>query len=406
RLSRITWQRNNRSASRVTDTNRFLIGANPLGIQIAGENVRRIVWTTDAIARHRPPSDDVPDRITELSDRISTVVSDAIARFTLEPTKQLVSHLRFIALTHLRKGWRDTALKSIFSPVSPNPTLVTGTGSNYATRLISHQLLSDGHRVIRASHGGDAPLFNDVLWASIELPFATKYVVGGTSAATAVAQSLSKRTETAIPQYVSSVLGVGSRQHLRIRESAGKPNTSPPETVSVISASLTGMHRVTPHMKLHDVVYMEWHRRLLQDVQNLGYTTLSKRHPKGMMAGRHIFDDVSTEELLQTPLSSIEDRTDAYVIDFPASALMESICTLKPVVLIDHGIRRMCPEVRSLLGQSVAIIASTHDEHNRVVIDQNELKEGLLTPVNLDAREEFLQGYLLKPSSNLDSLFE
>jgi hypothetical protein len=159
-------------------------------------------------------------------------------------------------------------------------------------------------------------------------------------------------------------------------------------------------------MKLHDVVYMEWHRRLLQDIGRLGYTVLSKRHPKGMMAGTHIFSDVADEELLQTPMSAIEDRTDAYVIDFPASALMESICTLKPVVLIDLPIRRMRPEARALLSQSVAIVRAGYDERNRVVIDQNELSEGLAEPVDLDAREQLLNEYLLQPASNASTLFE
>jgi hypothetical protein len=406
RLSKIKRQRNNWAASRSTDTNVFLIGANPLGIQITDDAVRRVSISRADIARRRTGSEKAPNRVIELADQISIQIAGAISRITLEPSEQLTSHIRFMALEHLRRGWNDTAIKSMFKPAAHNPTLVSGTGSGYAARLISHQFLSEGHRVIRTSHGGDAPMFDDVMWPSIEFPFATKYIVDGSTAATAVSQSLSKRSEAAVPQYASSVLGVGSHQHFRIRESAGKPKIGPPKTVGVISASLTGMHRVTPHMKLHDVVYMEWHRRLLQDVRDLGYTVFSKRHPKGMMTDTHIFDHVSTEELLQTPMSSIAERTDAYVIDFPASALMESICTLKPVVLIDHGIRRMRTETRSLLQQSVPIVGTSYDQRNRVVIDRNELNEALEMPVNLDAREDFIQKYLLNPSPNIDSLFE
>ena len=406
RLSRIKRARNNRSASRSTDTARFLIGANPLAVQITGNEVLRVGFNLDDIARHRPALTETPGRLSELADRISTEVVDAISRNTLGPSKQFISHIRYITSTHLKKGWRDAGLKSIFSPTSQNSTLVTGTGSGYAARLLSHQFLSDGFKVIRASHGGEAPLFNDLLWSSIELPFATNYVVHGASAAAATTETITKRTEAAVPQYASSVIAVGSRHHASIREAARPPVTNLRKTVSVISESLTGMHRITPHMKPHDVVYMEWHRRLLQDIGRLGYTVFAKRHPKGMMAGKNIFDDVSTEELLQTSMASIEQRTDVYVIDFAAAAFMESICTLKPVVFIDLKIRLMRPEVRSFLRKSVAIVDATFDQDNRVTIDQSDLREALETPVDLDARDEFLKQYLLRPSSNVDSLFE
>jgi len=178
------------------------------------------------------------------------------------------------------------------------------------------------------------------------------------------------------------------------------------KNVSVITASFTGMHRVTPHMKLHDVVYMEWHRRLLQDIRNLGFRVISKRHPKGLIPEQAIFSNVVDEELLKTPMAAIEQQTDAYVIDFISSALMEAICTLKPVVLIDIPVRMMRPEARTLLSKSVEVIPATFDDRNRVVIDEESLRTSLEKPVNLDAREQLIQEYLLSPSADIGSIFE
>jgi hypothetical protein len=405
RLSRIKRNRNNRSALSSSIPTKLLIGANPLGVEIAGASARRLSLNANDIARRRRSRGELPNRVSELADLISSQVAQAISRNTTEPTKELIAHFRFIALEHLKKGWADSGLKPVLTPSRTDSTLITGTGSNYATRLLSHQFLSSGHSVVRTSHGGDSPLFDDVLLPSIELPFGTKYVVYGRAAASAVNKSLLKRSESKIPEYMNSIIGAGSQQHLRIRGAAVPRSAAPIKNVSVISASFTGMHRVTPHMKLHDVVYMEWHRRLLRDIRTLDYTVISKRHPKGMMAASPIFDSVANEEVLESTMGSIESRTDAYVIDFPASALMESICTVKPVVLIDLAIRRMRPEVRSLLSKSVAIISTTVDQNNRIQIDRNELRDGLETPVNLDARDEFLQEYLLQPSPNADSLF-
>ena len=406
RLSRIKRYWNNRAALSTAGPVKFLIGPNPLAVQITGSSAQRLALNNGDVARRRPSSTNMPERLSQLADHITDAVSGAISRATREPSDELRAHINYLALTQLRKGWTDAGLKTIFSPSHPDSTLVTGTGSGYAARLLSYQFTSNGSRVIRTSHGGDPPLFDDPLWPSIELPFADKYVVNGRKAAITANQALSKRSESAIPHYTKSIIGGGSQYHLRIRKSAVHTAANKVKTVSVVTASFTSMHRVTPHMKLHDVVYMEWHRRLLQDIGRLGHTVLSKRHPKGMMTGTHIFSDVADEELLQTPMSAIEDRTDAYVIDFPASALMESVCTLKPVVLIDLPIRRMRPEARALLSQSVAIVRAGYDERNRVVVDQNELSEGLAKPVDLDAREQLLNEYLLQPASNASTLFE
>jgi hypothetical protein len=166
------------------------------------------------------------------------------------------------------------------------------------------------------------------------------------------------------------------------------------------------MIRVTPHLKLHDAVYMEWHRRLLGAVGELGYRVISKRRPKASMAGQEIFTGLADEELLLTPMSAIEDRTDAYGNDFPASAFMEATCTLKPVVVIDMAIRKMKPEARESISESVTIVRATFDERNRVVINSEELKTGLEKPVDLDACERLIQDYLLRPSADFSSIFE
>jgi hypothetical protein len=105
-------------------------------------------------------------------------------------------------------------------------------------------------------------------------------------------------------------------------------------------------------------------------------------------------------------MQAIEQRTDAYVIDFGASTLMETLCTLKPVILIDMGVRKMKSEARAAISESAVIISSKYDDRNRVVIDGDELQVGLEKPVDIAARDRLIQDYLLRPSADIDSLFE
>ena len=405
RLSRFKRDRINNHASK-SGGKFYLIGPNHLGLQIAPGGTRLLRINMGDIARHRPTSADIPSRLHETARHISEALCAVISKHTNPPTAAFESHINFIASQYLQKGWIDAALPPMFAPPQPGSTLITGTGSSYAKRLTSYQFRSEGHTVLRTSHGGDSPLFDDLLESSIELPFASKYIVHGDAAAIAVNRGLALRSESHVAHYTDSAIAVGSDFHAQILSAAAKPTNQKVKTVSVIAASFTGQQRVTPHMKLHDVVYIEWHRRLLKGIRELGYSAISKRHPKGMMSGQAIFGDIADEELLKTPMNEIEQRTDAYVIDFLASAFMESICTLKPVVLIDLPIRRMRPEARALLSKSVAIVSASFDEKNRVVINTDELRNALEQPVQIYAREQLIQDYLLRPSPNIDSLFE
>ena len=407
RLSRFKRQlANRRAVSGASEPICFLIGPNQLGEQIAPPTSRVLRLSTDDVYHRRTKALGLPTHVQDVAHLVADEIVSIISKHRKAPTAAFAGHMLYITKQYLKYGWFDAGIPSIFRPSKPNATLVTGTGSGYSARFISHQFISDGHRVLRTTHGGDPALFHDVLWPSIEFPFASTYIAHGEIAADSLSSTIRGRTESKIPNYTQGVLAAGSGLHARIRESAQIIISRPIKTVSVIAASFTGMLRVTPHMKLHDVVYIEWHRRLLSYVRQFGYTTLSKRHPKGMMAGQRVFDDVASEELIRTPMSEIEHRTDAYVIDFPASAFMEAICTMKPVVLIDLPIRKMRADAREAISKSVQIVSASFDERNRVVIDPQQLREALQAKVDIDSRESFIQDYLLRPSVETGSLFE
>ena len=124
------------------------------------------------------------------------------------------------------------------------------------------------------------------------------------------------------------------------------------------------------------------------------------------MAEVPAFSDIAQIELLNMSMKNIEQQTDAYVIDVASSAFMEAICTLKPVVLIDMPMVDIKADPLSQMRKSVSIIPASFDENNLVTIERKLLREGLEKPVDIAAREQLINDYLLMPSGNLDSILE
>jgi hypothetical protein len=398
-----------RRALRSTSVPNYSIGLNPLTREIAPATAQRIRRTHADVIRGRS-NQSIPERVTDLAALISTKFCEFLAPVAGTVSPNYKAYIQWLVNEHLAYGWLDAGTADSFSE-STNPSesrLFTGTGGGYAARLTAYQFVRSGRQVIRTTHGGDTPMFNDVVWPSTEFPFASTYVAYGEHGARNLAATIANRSESSTQIYANKVVGAGSKYHQSIRDSATAIPISgqPIRNVSVITGSFTGMYPVIPHMKLHDVVYLEWHRRLLASITNLGYMAVSKRHPKGLLANKRLFSDVAYDELLDTPMSAVEHSADAYVIDFPASAFMEALCTLKPVVVIDVSSRRMLPLARTELANSVSFVSASFDERNRVVIDDSELREAIEKPVNIDAREQLIQDYLLRPSDDFRSIYD
>jgi hypothetical protein len=276
-------------------------------------------------------------------------------------------------------------------------TLFTGTGGGYLARTVAHAFQMNGAKVIRTTHGGDTALFKDPLWRSIELPFSDTYVTFGTEAANEVSSvSESHSASGKVPDTREIVAG-GSHFHQKIVDAALR--SSQIKNVYVISASFSGKRRAIPNVKIHDLVYMEWHRRMLKRLSEAGYEVFAKRHPKGSGADIPIFDDIAAVELRQTRMAETFSQADAYVFDIAGSAFIEALCTLKPVVLIDIPNRRLIESARIQLEKSVTIVRADFDDKNLVTVDHNRISEGLQQSVDLDARGQFIFDYLTSHDS-------
>lgn len=377
------------------------ISANPLLYELTGgpNNLFRFAYAD--VAAQRPTSHSTPAAITELATEIQSQLSVRLANAGHQPTPEFDAYVKTLAANNLTNGSHDQNFNPGFTP-SSGMTLFTGTGGNYLARTVSHAFLKNDAQVVRTTHGGDTSLFDDPLWPSIELPFSSTYTAFGTQSAAVVKPISAQLTVNRNSTETREIIAGGSQFHQQIVD-----QSSPSQNVKniyVISASFSGTRRALPNVKLHDTVYLEWHRRLLGRIQHAGYEVFAKRHPKGNGADVPIFDDVATHELRQSGMADTFKNADAYVFDIAGSAYIEALCTLKPVVLIDIPNRRLNDEARKQLSKSSVIVRATFNENNLVEATLDEVTEGLQQPVDIDARRKFIHDYLTSYDAQRDDL--
>ena len=380
------------------------IGVNPLLLEIIDNSANFFNITHATVAAQRPATQSKNPVISELAREIQQQLSDRLTNANHAPTKNLDIRIKQLVTNYLFNGWNDKDFKLEFTP-TPQMTLYTGTGGGYLNRTVAHAFQKNGASVIRTTHGGDQVLFNDPLWPSMELPFSDTYVTFGVSAAEVTKDKAALHMSIQQSNNSRSIVASGSRFHQQILDRSSDSNQV--RTVHVISASFSGKRRAIPNIKIHDIVYLDWHRRLLRSVKSAGFITIAKRHPKGIGPDAHIFDDIASEELRQLNMADTVDQADAFVFDIVGSAFMEALCTLKPIVLIEIPNRRLTEKARVQLKTHISVIEATFDENNRVTIDCDQLISGLGIPVDLTARHKFISDYLTSSNvseNNLDMI--
>ena len=381
----------------------YSISANVLSKNLTQGRSRLLRLSYADLVTQRKNLQDVHPEIPDLAQTISSKVVSSLNNVGHPPTAQLNKYFSEIILKRLINAWQDKEFMPGFTP-SSEMTLFAGTGGSYRVRVVSHSFQRHGAKVIRMTHGGENFLFDHPLWSPQELPFTDIYVTHGIRAAEQLTPIAYRHKQVRKSKRNIPVLGGGSNYHSKILNGAKKP--SKVETVFVTSASFEGTRRAIPNIKLHDLVYYEWHRRLLGIISSAGFTVISKRHPKGLGTAHELFDDVASHELMQVGMSETFARADAFVMDIASTAMMEAICTLKPVVLVDIPNRQMLKAGLRDVKKIIQIVPAHFDERNRVVVDPNLLVEAIRKPVNVDARRQFIADYLTEPDQRLTDLVE
>jgi hypothetical protein len=380
----------------------YSISANVLSKNLTQGRSRLLRLSYADMFTQRKSLQAVHPEIPDLAQTISSKVVSSLNNVGHPPSAQLNKYFSEIILKRLITAWQDKEFSPGFTP-SSEMTLFAGTGGSYRVRVVSHSFQRFGAKVIRMTHGGEV-LFDHPIWSSAELPLTDIYVTHGVRTAEQLTPVADQHQKVRKSKRDITVIGGGSNYHREILKDATNP--SQVKTVFVTTASFTGTRRAIPNIKLHDVVYYEWHRRLLGMISSAGFTVISKRHPKGLGSGHALFNDVVSDELMQVGMTETFARADAFVMDIASTAMMEAICTLKPVVLVDIPNRQMLEAGLRDIEKTVQIVPAHFDERNRVVVDPNLLVEAIRQPVDVDVRRQFITDYLTEPDQRLTDLVE
>jgi hypothetical protein len=374
------------------------ISANMLVRQLTAGRSSLLRLAYADLANQRARKTTIHPELLNLAETISSKAIETLDSHGHSPTKELANYIGTIVNRRLTSAWHDRDYTPGFQPTF-KMTLFAGTGGNYLARVVGNSFQKRGANVIRTTHGGETILFDHPLWSPIELPLADTYVTYGSASAKSMNILAEKHRSLRKTSTPARIVAGGSKHHANIINAAtpGKDVRK----VIVIAAAFTGTRRAIPNVKLHDVVYYEWHRRLLAMVKSNGFEVISKRHPKGLGAADRLYDDVATTELRQVGMQDIFESADAFVMDIAGSAFLESACTLKPVVLIDIPNRTMTDEGRKAIEKSIEIVPATFDDQNRVIVDPRNVADAIRKPVDIDARRKLLVDYLTQPDQQL-----
>jgi hypothetical protein len=289
----------------------------------------------------------------------------------------------------------DSTARSL--DIAVGQELHSGTAT-YATRLTSLLHRRENKPVYRYLHGGDRALFKDFWWPACEYLFATTVVCHGELEANMLSETLANQNTLFWTDQKPLFHAVGSMHHKtmgsRTQNAHGDSFRPQRKKLLLSGGSFVQDFRHMPQMKLHDVPYFQWQRRLLQALSGEGYEVTVKRHPKGFLAQQLVFEGLCAKEITQGTIAEQFAQADAAIFDMAGSAFLEALGTTLPVVLIDVPNRQLSTLGRKHLGLVCEIVPAHFDAANQVQIDIQALVDALHEPVDVEARQHFSRAYL------------
>lgn len=347
-----------------------------------------------------PPPRSAPAKM--LTEALADLARSCLAARGHAAGEKALGYVRDLIAFHIGMADEDVGRRFGSHIRFESAAFFCGTGGNYACRLLSHVFQREGRPVVRFDHGGDRGLFEDPLWGVTELSLADRYVAHAKQEAARIRERVENASVPLLLDRRPAVMGCGSLYHRNLHgRFQNRPAVGRARRVLVASGAMQGQNRVLPHMKWHDLVYLDWQARLLKVLTASGLHTVAKRHPKGLLAEVPLLAPFCSEEILGAPLGPFLESCDAFVFDLAGSAFIEALCTMKPVVLIDVPLRPFNPRALRDLEGVCRIVRASYDEGNRIVVGRDALLEAVHAPVNAERRNEFLQGYLFEGEGSI-----
>jgi hypothetical protein len=347
---------------------------------------------------------ELPSGLQEIHDFLVINASEIMAEIETPLTNEERAYVCQIAQAHL-----VYALRACRYPVerfvkTEGSLLLTGTGGGFGIRFLSHAFQRNGSPVVRFSHGGVRSLRDDWRWHMIELAFTDTYVVHGRIEAERVRQSVETKTIGMTATGLKIVAAGSKRFGTLLREAAVIQSEGRIHRVMVMASSFLGEQKLAFTSIPEDMVYLDWQIRLLRSLRGGRFRVISNRHPRGQHADAMVFGGYSDEEMIGGRFAEQHQLADAFVLDDAGTALVEALCTMKPVVFVDLPYRPIAAASRVDLEKCCPIIAASFDEENRIVADFDAIRQALDAPVESDARQSFVRDYFTEGEAEIGIL--
>jgi hypothetical protein len=258
--------------------------------------------------------------------------------------------------------------------------LLTGSGSQPASRAIGLEVLRRDGEVIRFAHGGSELLFdNPDSLAERELSVSSSYVVPSPEGAqTNVVREAALRVEGLRAVRVVGGSGDPSLDPGQATWRAG-PSPARPR-VMYVGTAYYGLHQVYPPL-LPALLYLDWQIRLLELLKGLPIELICKPHPEGLYTDPPLLAAYAavSNEPFETALSDV----DVLVYDYAATTTFSvGLCSDRPIILIDHGTMRFNETVRPHIEARCRIVRADFDTRNRPVVSRGELAEAICSDLH------------------------
>lgn len=356
----------------------FCISHNPLLVECAKADGRgkRFVHASNILssARRNMHSISAQLDLDEMARKFSAVAVKTFSSCIRD--EQLMSKLsRLIYETVLSGLSQSAADVGVMMKVRiPTQKIWSGTGGNYAARLIGLEVLRRGGEAVRFCHAGGSGLVN-----TGESLVITEFMSSSTLvAATKKHATLVNATREKFKQYTLPISTIESGQgYPSYRKMTNLRGVDARRNRVLYATSFARGARSTYPLFLSDVVYLDWQRRLLEAFGRLKTEFVFRPHPEGLLWRRkHPLSHLC--EPAPESFETLLDDSDTLVFDFPNSTIFwKALCTDRKIILLDFSNGVFSTNVEEEIYRRVIRIKVDFDDRNVPIVDDEKIGAAL-----------------------------
>jgi hypothetical protein len=322
-----------------------------------------------ALARKEnfPSQDEAPEALVKMV--VSALTN--IAEIAPELRNRLEALISPIVSASFTQAANDLNALHQFSNLPKG--VVSGTGSKYAARAVGIEVKRRGGLVERYEHGGPCGMVSNLeVMMLCDIIVSTSYVM---MSKPKIDLFLGLGPTRSFPNLMNVKIrsGAGDPQFVPVSSSRHKSSRSKQMKILYGPTKFRGHEQHDPPL-LMDTVYLDWQIRLVENLKELPANVTLRPHPQSPSgAWRKEFS--SSCEFSSQTFETLIPQADLIICDYPQSTTFwASLCSDRPVVLIDLGISVLNPALMDVYARRCAIVKASYDANGIPHVDLETLR--------------------------------